>query len=127
MPQPAVDLGCDFGGDALESSPAVRGRGTARRAVEGAFLPTLVLPPHPKFQWCRPLHHAAHGPPHPFSRGRTREAMTDLRRGCLPFLNRSESAENPSMARRVVDVLVPVALDRAYSYCVPPALELAPG
>jgi primosomal protein N' (replication factor Y) (superfamily II helicase) len=31
------------------------------------------------------------------------------------------------MAKRVVDVLVPVALDRAYSYRVPPALELAPG
>ena len=31
------------------------------------------------------------------------------------------------MTRRVVDVLVPVALDRAYSYRVPAALELAPG
>src|SRR6202167_6293717 len=31
------------------------------------------------------------------------------------------------MAKRVVDVLVPVALDRAYSYRVPPELELAPG
>jgi primosomal protein N' (replication factor Y) len=31
------------------------------------------------------------------------------------------------MTRRVVDVLVPVALDRAYSYRVPQALELAPG
>jgi len=31
------------------------------------------------------------------------------------------------MARRVVDVLVPVALDRAYSYRVPDALALAPG
>jgi primosomal protein N' (replication factor Y) len=31
------------------------------------------------------------------------------------------------MARRVVDVLVPVALDRAYSYRVPDGLELAPG
>src|SRR5580693_191841 len=31
------------------------------------------------------------------------------------------------MARRVVDVLVPVALDRAYSYRVPDTLELAPG
>src|SRR5262252_9544182 len=31
------------------------------------------------------------------------------------------------MAKRVVDVLVPVALDRAYSYRVPAALELAPG
>src|ERR1700729_3009676 len=31
------------------------------------------------------------------------------------------------MARRVVDVLVPVALDRAYSYRVPDQLELAPG
>src|SRR5665213_1230953 len=31
------------------------------------------------------------------------------------------------MAKRVVDVLVPVALDRAYSYRVPEQLELAPG
>ncbi|MGA7787986.1 MAG: primosomal protein N' [Xanthobacteraceae bacterium] len=31
------------------------------------------------------------------------------------------------MAKRVVDVLVPVALDRAYSYRVPEALSLAPG
>jgi primosomal protein N' (replication factor Y) len=31
------------------------------------------------------------------------------------------------MAKRVVDVLVPVALDRAYSYRVPETLELAPG
>src|SRR5580693_4867976 len=31
------------------------------------------------------------------------------------------------MAKRVVDVLVPVALDRAYSYRVPEALTLAPG
>ncbi len=31
------------------------------------------------------------------------------------------------MARRIVDVLVPVALDQTYSYRVPPDLELAPG
>ena len=31
------------------------------------------------------------------------------------------------MARRVVDVLVPVALDRAYSYRVPEQMTLAPG
>jgi primosomal protein N' (replication factor Y) (superfamily II helicase) len=31
------------------------------------------------------------------------------------------------MAKRVVDVLVPVALDRAYSYRVPQTLSLAPG
>ena len=31
------------------------------------------------------------------------------------------------MTKRVVDVLVPVALDRAYSYRVPDQLELAPG
>ncbi len=31
------------------------------------------------------------------------------------------------MVRRVVDVLVPVALDRVYSYRVPDAMELAPG
>src|SRR5215510_10325321 len=32
-----------------------------------------------------------------------------------------------SMAKRVVDVLVPVALDQAYSYRVPDAMALAPG
>jgi primosomal protein N' (replication factor Y) len=31
------------------------------------------------------------------------------------------------MAKRVVDVLVPVALDRAYSYRVPDGLTVAPG
>jgi hypothetical protein len=31
------------------------------------------------------------------------------------------------MARRVVDVLLPVALDQAYSYRVPDGLTLAPG
>ena len=31
------------------------------------------------------------------------------------------------MKRRVVDVLVPVALDQAYSYVVPPGMEVAPG
>jgi primosomal protein N' (replication factor Y) len=31
------------------------------------------------------------------------------------------------MARRVVDVLVPVALDQLYSYRVPPGVDLAPG
>jgi primosomal protein N' (replication factor Y) len=31
------------------------------------------------------------------------------------------------MARRVVDVLVPVAIDQAYSYTVPAELDLAPG
>ena len=31
------------------------------------------------------------------------------------------------MAQRIVDVLVPVALDQAYSYRVPAGMELAPG
>ena len=31
------------------------------------------------------------------------------------------------MSTRVVDVLVPVALDQTYSYRVPAGLELAPG
>ncbi|MPZ39609.1 MAG: primosomal protein N' [Rhizobiales bacterium] len=31
------------------------------------------------------------------------------------------------MKRRVVDVLVPVALDQAYSYVVPPGMDVAPG
>jgi primosomal protein N' (replication factor Y) (superfamily II helicase) len=31
------------------------------------------------------------------------------------------------MAKRIVDVLMPVALDQTYSYRVPGELELAPG
>ena len=31
------------------------------------------------------------------------------------------------MASRVVDILLPVALDQAYSYRVPDGMELAPG
>ena len=31
------------------------------------------------------------------------------------------------MASRIVDILLPVALDQAYSYRVPDAMELAPG
>ncbi|MGB3273482.1 MAG: primosomal protein N', partial [Xanthobacteraceae bacterium] len=31
------------------------------------------------------------------------------------------------MARRIVDVLVPVALDQSYSYAVPAGLDVAPG
>src|SRR5437016_13609992 len=31
------------------------------------------------------------------------------------------------MAKPIVDVLVPVALDKAYSYRVPPGLDVAPG
>ena len=37
------------------------------------------------------------------------------------------SESGHQMAKRVVDVLVPVALDRAYSYRAPAELELAPG
>ena len=43
-----------------------------------------------------------------------------------PFLKRWQSAGSP-MAKRVVDVLLPVALDQAYSYRVPEELTLAPG
>jgi primosomal protein N' (replication factor Y) len=38
-----------------------------------------------------------------------------------------ESGQITHMTMRVVDVLVPVALDQAYSYRVPAGLELAPG
>src|SRR5947207_698825 len=38
-----------------------------------------------------------------------------------------ESADNREMVKRVVDVLVPVALDRPYSYRAPAELDLAPG
>jgi primosomal protein N' (replication factor Y) (superfamily II helicase) len=41
--------------------------------------------------------------------------------------SRLESAENYRMAKRVVDVLVPVALDRPYSYRVPGELSLSTG
>ena len=38
-----------------------------------------------------------------------------------------ESATHSLMAKRIVDVLVPLALDKAYSYRVPEGVELAPG
>ena len=50
-----------------------------------------------------------------------------MRRSPFPFLNHLESAEIGLMARRVVDVLVPVALDKPYSYRVPEKLALAVG
>ena len=43
-----------------------------------------------------------------------------------PFLKRQESARPCGMSR-VVDILVPVALDQTYSYRVPAGLELTPG
>jgi primosomal protein N' (replication factor Y) len=43
-----------------------------------------------------------------------------------PFLKRQESAR-PCGMNRVVDILVPVALDQTYSYRVPAGLELKPG
>jgi primosomal protein N' (replication factor Y) (superfamily II helicase) len=43
------------------------------------------------------------------------------------FLKLPESAHSQSMPKRVVDVLVPVALDRTYSYRAPDELGLAPG
>src|SRR5437667_306739 len=53
----------------------------------------------------------------------------DMRLIYRPFLPRSLSGSSALtvMAKRVVDVLVPVALDQAYSYRVPEGLELAPG
>src|SRR5487761_842704 len=53
--------------------------------------------------------------------------MTQIIATPFPLPKPPESAENHSMAKRVVDVLVPVALDRAYSYRVPEQLSLAPG
>ena len=44
-----------------------------------------------------------------------------------PFLKRGELRGIGAWHRRVVDVLVPVALDQAYSYVVPPGMEVAPG
>src|SRR5215510_15544453 len=44
-----------------------------------------------------------------------------------PFLKAAESARPEPMGTRVVDILVPVALDQTYSYRVPAGLELAPG
>src|SRR4029079_18254995 len=44
-----------------------------------------------------------------------------------PFLKAAESARPEPMTTRVVDILVPVALDQTYSYRVPAGLDLAPG
>src|SRR5947209_6902702 len=53
----------------------------------------------------------------------------DMRLIYRPFLPRSLSGSSALtvMAPRVLDALVPVALDQAYSYRVPEGLELAPG
>src|SRR3954453_18967975 len=44
-----------------------------------------------------------------------------------PFLKPMESPINDLMTARIVDILVPVALDQAYSYRVPAGLTLNPG
>src|SRR4029078_10676799 len=44
-----------------------------------------------------------------------------------PFLKAAESARPEPMTTRVVDILVPVALQQTYSYGFPAGLELAPG
>src|ERR1700692_4181802 len=43
------------------------------------------------------------------------------------FLKRLESARPSNMTARIIDVLVPVALDQTYSYRVPEGLELGVG
>src|SRR3954453_3741310 len=43
----------------------------------------------------------------------------------LPFVKRE--SRRISMSRRVVDVLVPVALDHTYSYRVPADMDVSPG
>src|SRR5262249_62417899 len=45
----------------------------------------------------------------------------------LPSLFIKRSSRPRVMAQRVVDVLVPLALDQAYSYRVPAGVDLAPG
>src|SRR5207237_1645853 len=44
---------------------------------------------------------------------------------CLPL--KKALSESPGMAQRIVDVLVPVALDHTYSYRAPLELDLAVG
>src|ERR1700742_4884472 len=44
-----------------------------------------------------------------------------------PFLKPPESDSNNAMATRIVDVLVPVALDQAYTYRVPAGIDVSPG
>src|SRR6202790_3953383 len=51
----------------------------------------------------------------------------DLSRGGRLVFRKDHAPLRTDMAKRVVDVLVPVALDRAYSYRVPETLEIAPG
>jgi primosomal protein N' (replication factor Y) (superfamily II helicase) len=51
----------------------------------------------------------------------------DVSRGGRLVFRKDHAPLRTDMAKRVVDVLVPVALDRAYSYRVPETLEIATG
>jgi primosomal protein N' (replication factor Y) len=55
------------------------------------------------------------------------DSLCIITAGAFSFLNQAASVGRKPMAQRVVDVLVPVALDQTYSYRVPQRLVLAPG
>src|SRR5258708_21671811 len=70
-----------------------------------------------------------------FAHGRTeilsvltpRALSHPLRVGFINTPNHPQETRRKIMARRIVDVLIPVSLDHAYSYRAPDDLELAPG
>ena len=57
----------------------------------------------------------------------TRCVIAPLRVSFINTPNRPQDHGKKTMAKRIVDVVIPVALDHAYSYRVPDEMELAPG
>src|SRR5258708_22549352 len=94
-----------------------------KRNVKAAMASSRLIPARPwhgarlDHKLCRPPPRANRG--HGRGRHRTKgsNAIVRHRASTAPFL----------AAARIVDVLVPVALDQSYSYRVPAGLDLAPG
>ena len=102
----------------------MRGRFHKLRLAEAPLTPTLS-PQAGRGSRCAAI--CDQPPPH--GGGRRSAARLDTRPviAALPVRFINSPTHAAAMAKRILDVLVPVALDHAYSYRAPDNLELAPG
>jgi primosomal protein N' (replication factor Y) len=102
----------------------MRGRFHKLRLAEAPLTPTLT-PQAGRGSRCAAI--CDQPPPH--GGGRRSAARLDTRPviAALPVRFINSPTHAAAMAKRILDVLVPVALDHAYSYRAPDNLELAPG